>query len=295
LSLAQTGEVIQKINYLKKGIDIQVVPIKTRGDIYKNRPLFEFKKSGIFTSNLNLKLLEKEVDCVVHSLKDLPLHLNSLLLLASVPKRGPSNDVFISKNGTPLNLLKPDARIGTGSIRRAALLRYYRPDIEVVPIRGNIDTRLGKLKTENLDGLVLAEAGLRRLNHDHYITEKLSETYFPPAPGQGALAIIVNKTNVNHKLLSILQQIEDPFSRKAIELERQVLRALGGGCHIPIGIFVQMFPDNLFINCGVISPDGHQFLYVEKQFPITMSFTEITAQIVKSLENKGVHKILEAF
>jgi hydroxymethylbilane synthase len=226
----------------------------TDGDKDRKTSLQELASGdgGLFTTELERELLAGRVDIAVHSLKDLPTAPADGLVLAVTPPRADPLDALC---GSTLTGLRPGARVGTGSARRIAQLRALRPDIEVVPIRGNVPTRLAKLKT-GLDAVILAASGLRRLGLDDAITEPLDPALFPPAPGQGALAVQVRASD--HELLAMLNSFGDPDADAAVRAERAVLGELHGGCSVPVGAYATRSDGILTLNAQVTSLDGRQ-------------------------------------
>jgi hydroxymethylbilane synthase len=207
---------------------------------------------GVFTTQLEQELLAGRVDIAVHSLKDLPTAPPDGLILAVTPPRVDPRDALC---GSTLEGLRPGARVGTGSARRIAQLRALRPDVEVVPIRGNVPPRLAKIKS-GLDAVILAASGLRRLGLDDAITELLDPALFPPSPGQGALAVQVRASDT--ELLEMLNAFGDPDADAAVRAERAVLGELHGGCSVPVGAFATRSGGVLTLSAQVTSLDGRQ-------------------------------------
>ncbi|MFQ6089586.1 MAG: hydroxymethylbilane synthase [Candidatus Methanofastidiosia archaeon] len=244
LALTQTKWVICE---LKKKIDIEVEirVVKTAGDKIKNSPLHKVSGFGFFVREIDSLVLKEEIDFAVHSLKDVPL---DSLFLAAIPKRESPYDCLVSEK--EFWELPVGARIGTSSLRRKSELLRMRKDLEIVDLRGNLDTRLGKL--ENLDGIVIAKAGLNRLGiKNEFFTFKPSEV-MPPA-GQGALAVVCRKDDF--KTRKILKLIDDKKTRIEIEAEREFLRGVGGGCQVPVGV-VARFEEELRIEAMINSKNG---------------------------------------
>jgi hydroxymethylbilane synthase len=206
---------------------------------------------GAFSSQLETELAEYRIDLAVHSLKDLPTATPTGLSLATTPARGDVQDALC---GSTLAALRPGARVGTGSQRRTAQLKALRPDLDVVPIRGNVPGRLAKLRTAGLDAVVLAAAGLRRLGLDDAITELLPLADFPPSPGQGAMGIQVRAADT--ELLEMLSSYGDPVTDAAVTAERALLAELHGGCSVPVGAYAEPSPGGLTLLAQVTSLDG---------------------------------------
>jgi hydroxymethylbilane synthase len=225
--------------------------VMTDGDRDRKSLLSEvIDGTGVFTSQLEAELTGRRIDVAVHSLKDLPTAVPAGLALATTPPRGDVQDALC---GGTLAGLRPGARVGAGS-RRAAQLKALRPDLDVVPIRGNVPGRLAKLRTGGLDAVVLAAAGLRRLGLDGAITELLPLADFPPSPGQGAMAIQVRAADT--ELLEMLSSYGDPVTDAAVTAERALLAELHGGCSVPVGAYAEPSPGGLTLLAQVTSLDG---------------------------------------
>ena len=231
LARTQTGHVRSQLCDL--GYDAQEVILATRGDQQQTVPIAQIGNDGVFVRELEKALLEKRIDMAVHSLKDLPTAMTSGLEFACVPPRATPFDVLVSRDGTKLRNLPEGARVGTASVRRRIQVQAIRPDVKVVPIRGNVDSRLNRLENNELDAVVLAAAGLERLGHAERITEVLRPPVFWPAVAQGALVIQIN--SANHHVREILRPIHHSESYLATVAERALLSALAGGCLAPIG------------------------------------------------------------
>lgn len=243
LAMTQSAWVADRLRCL--GHDVELVPVRTRGD-RERESLRELAGLGVFAAELRAALLRGDVDFAVHSLKDLPVASVPGLVIAALPERESPWDALCARDGLRLAELPVGARVGTGSPRRVAQLRRARPDLEYVDIRGNIDTRLARVASGDLDAVVLAAAGLRRLGLAGRITEELR---LLPAPGQGALAIECRSDDAATR--AVLAPLDDPEARLAVTEERALLAALGGGCAAPIAALAAT---NL--EAGVFSPDG---------------------------------------
>jgi hydroxymethylbilane synthase len=232
------------------------VPIATHGDIDRQSPIGDIGATGVFTKALQRALIDGRIDVAVHSLKDLPTGDVRGLALAAVPPRESARDALISRDGLPASSLPVGARIGTGSLRRQAQLLYLRHDLKMTPIRGNVETRLRKLADGECDALVLAEAGLKRLDFTERITELLGPPDFLPAIGQGALGL---ETRAADKWRALISQLDDPDSHAAVVAERAFLAAMQGGCSAPIGALAQIDGDGLLQLEGVwLTSDGRE-------------------------------------
>lgn len=247
LARAQTDLVVAGL-----ALPVEVVPIVTTGD-RSSAPLDVIGGTGVFVSALREALLTGEIDIAVHSAKDLPVSPAAGIALAAVPERDDPRDALVARDGCTLAELPPGARIGTGSPRRAAQLRAARPDVTVVPVRGNVDTRVARVGTD-LDAVVLAVAGLRRLGRSDVITELLDPATFVPAPAQGALAVECRTSDA--PTLAALAGLDDPAARSATTAERAVLAALEAGCSAPIGALAAVDGERLTLSAVVTAADG---------------------------------------
>ncbi|HUO33064.1 MAG TPA: hydroxymethylbilane synthase [Bryobacteraceae bacterium] len=250
LALWQARWVQQKL--AEQGHSSRIEIIHTTGDKITDVPLAQVGSKGLFTKEIEEALLAGRADLAVHSLKDLPTELPAGLVLAATPEREDPRDAIV---GRRLADLPAGAKLGTSSLRRAAQLRTRRPDLQIEPVRGNLDTRLRKLDAGQYDAIVLAAAGLRRLGWDDRIAELLPLDIVCPAVGQGALAI---ETAAGHE--QPCAELDHAATRFAVTAERALLAALGGGCQVPIGAYATVAGDRLVLQAVVASPDGAQFI-----------------------------------
>jgi hydroxymethylbilane synthase len=232
------------------GIDTRLEVIKTTGDRLQTAAMPQAAGKGIFTKEIEDALLTGSIDLAVHSLKDLPADMPKGLAIAAIPQREDARDALV---GRCLADLPQGARIGTSSGRRGAQLRFVRPDLFIEPIRGNVDTRIRKLREGRYDALMLAAAGLRRLGLEHEIAELFSPQQICPAPGQGALAI---QTRADDPAFHLCAELDHQPSRQAVTCERAVLAELGGGCDLPMGAFAEIRNHTLEVFAIVTSPDA---------------------------------------
>lgn len=289
LALWQANWVAQQLRAHHPHIEIIIRTITTKGDKHTDTPLQQIGDKGLFTREIEAALIGGEIHCAVHSLKDLPisdviaseakqspmlnteiassrsfdfalLHSGSLLamtdglILAAITERADARDVLISRHNIGLDRLPRGARIGTSSLRRAAQLRAYRPDLQIVNLRGNVDTRLRKASSDEYDAIVLAAAGVLRLGHAERITEFLPFEVMLPAPGQGALAIQVRADDATTRAL--LAPLDHAPTRVATTAERAFLRALGGGCQVPVAAYGEVNGETLHLRGLIASEDG---------------------------------------
>ncbi|MDP2960496.1 MAG: hydroxymethylbilane synthase, partial [candidate division Zixibacteria bacterium] len=244
----------------------------------------------LFTKEIELALLEADIDLAVHSLKDLPTTITSGLCLGAALKREETEDVLISKDNLKLEELPSGAKIGTSSLRRKAQLLFYRKDFKIVDIRGNIDTRLKKLETQNLDGLIMAKAGVLRLGFSKLITQTISTDIILPAVGQGALAVEIREGDGEIKKMTSFLNHSSTFT--AVTCERSFLRTLEGGCQVPIGALAQVQEDKISHEGMIASLDG-KTLFREKISGKTEEAEKLGEALAKRLLELGGKKILE--
>jgi hydroxymethylbilane synthase len=239
LALTQTNWVISELKKHHPNIEFEVKIIKTKGDLIQNVSLDKIGDKGLFVKEIEQQLLDKHIDIAVHSMKDMPSSLPEGLKFAGVPKREDVRDVLILKNGySSLEDLPKGAKIGSGSKRRKYQLLKHRPDLEIVPIRGNIETRMRKIENENLYGVILAAAGLLRAGLEERISCYLDIDTIIPAPAQGALGIEIRQGDL--KVEEVLVCLADEISQIQVNAERGFLDGVNGSCHIPIGAYCKV-------------------------------------------------------
>jgi len=256
LALAQAGQVKELLERSKPGITCELVVIKTSGDTLTGKQADQPEEAlkGLFVKEIEEALLKGKIDLAVHSAKDMETDLPEGLMIGAVLKREDPRDAVVAR-GAALKDLPAGARVGVSSIRRQAQLKRLRRDLELVPIRGNVDTRLKKLDAGEVDALVLAAAGLKRLGLADRISEFLEPAQFLPAPCQGALAVEVRSDRAD--LAEWLRPLEDAAARREVEAERSLLKALGGNCRVPLGALARVTDENNMTLEGVVlSPDG---------------------------------------
>jgi hydroxymethylbilane synthase len=239
----------------------ELVPMKTKGDKILDVPLSKIGDKGLFTKELEQGLLNDELDMAVHSLKDMPTMLPKGLTISTFCEREEPRDVFLCKNGILLEELPSGAIIGTSSLRRKAQLKHYRPDLNFMDLRGNLQTRWKKLQESEMDGIVLAAAGVKRLGWEERITQILPEEMMLSAVGQGSIAIeIVEQRSDIQELLSRLNHFE---TEQAVRAERALMRKLEGGCQVPIGALAQVVNGQIILRGMVASLDGVRLIKAE--------------------------------
>jgi len=261
LAIAQTEIALAALRKSYPGVRFEVVKISTKGDVDR-RPLFTIDEKGIFEKEVNDAVKKGEVDFAVHSLKDIPSDLSEDLVVACIPKRASPNDVLVNEKGQKLKELAAGSKVGTSSLRRAVQLKKSRPDLDIRPIRGNIETRVKKVISGEYDAVVLAEAGLTRIGMKDIIVERFGVREFVPAPGQGAIAIVCRRDN--KVLIEMLKQIEDPRSRAEVLAERALIRKVEGGCRFPLGAVAVTSGERITLYASVFSADGSRNIRVKK-------------------------------
>ena len=254
MSLKQIDIVKNKLVQLDPKIVIEVKIITTKGDKNMHPIPLDSEGKGWFTKEIDRSLLDGEIDAAVHSLKDLPEELPEGIVFAAIPQREDAREVLVSKKNIPFRLLPEHAVIGTDSNRRKSQLLYQRPDLTIKSIRGNVNTRLRKLREEDYDGLILAAAGLIRLNMQEIITGYFDLPEFIPSPGQGALAVVIRHDK--QKLLDFISKINDRQTVEAVTAERSFSAAVGGGCKTPVGAYAGFANGKLQLYGLVGSLDG---------------------------------------
>lgn len=244
LALTQTNWVVNELKKKHPNVEFEVKIIKTKGDLIQNVSLDKIGDKGLFVKEIEQQLLNKEIDMAVHSMKDMPSNLPDGLKFASIPKREDPRDALILKEGySSLEDLPKGATIGTGSKRRKYQLLKHRPDLNIVSIRGNIDTRIRKIEDENLDGVVLAASGLIRAGLHNNISQYLPVDIMIPAPAQGALALEIRDNDI--ELEKIIDCLKDDVTKIQVEAERGFLDGVNGSCHIPMGAYCTVDDENI--------------------------------------------------
>ncbi|MEV4339546.1 hydroxymethylbilane synthase [Streptomyces sp. NPDC049590] len=282
LAMAQSGQVAETVREVT-GRPVELVEITTYGDVSREA-LARIGGTGVFVTALRDALLKGEVDFAVHSLKDLPTAQPEELVLAAVPVREDPRDVIVARDALKFTDLPRGARIGTGAPRRMAQLNAYARahglDIETVPIRGNVDTRIGYVRDGELDAVVLAAAGLNRIGRVDEVTDFLSVDTILPAPGQGALAIECAADNAD--LIAALGALDDPYTRAAVTAERSLLAALEAGCSAPVGALADLLVDGQFVKemrlRGVVgTTDGTRMVQLSTTGPVPQTHDQAWA------------------
>lgn len=279
-------ELLEK-NYPKYNFVLK--KIKTKGDILIDKALDRKIDKGFFVNEIQKMLINEEIHIAVHSLKDLPVESNENLLISAILKRANPQDVFISKNKKKLKDFTENEIIGSSSLRRKAQLLKLNPKLNVIDIRGNVDTRIKKMERGEYDGLILAAAGIERLGLDNYITEFISNSDILSAPGQGAIAVEIKKDNI--QLKKITSSINDEFSRVTTSTERSFMKLMGGGCNYPIAALSTVKNDKILIDGLVINLNGTKLIRSSAEDNIN-NWHDLSISLANTFYKKGAQAIL---
>lgn len=265
------------------GFQTEIIPIETRGDKILNVSIAKIGSKGVFTEEIEEKLLDGSIDIAVHSAKDLSSELHDELELVAFTKRELANDVLLSTNKN-ISLTSNNIKVGTSSTRRVAFLKHFYPTIEPVNIRGNLQTRVNKLQAGECDALLLAYAGVHRMGYDDLIVEKIETSYFVPAVGQGSLAIECHKKLSFSKKEILERWVNHNETEACIRAERAFLKTMQGGCSVPVFGYAHLEGLLVTLKGGIISLDGQQVIKVKRSGPV---------EDVKELGEAVAHEVLE--
>ncbi|RJP76819.1 MAG: hydroxymethylbilane synthase [Desulfobacteraceae bacterium] len=290
LALWQANWVKSVIEKIQPDCTVSLDIIKTKGDKILDVPLAKVGGKGLFVKEIEEALLAGKVDLAVHSMKDMPAQLPDGLCIGAVPERENHRDVLISKNNIRFADLPKEARIGTSSLRRSSQMKHIRPDIRIVPLRGNLDTRIRKLATENLDAIVLAAAGMKRLGHENAISEYLSTHIMLPAVGQGALCIEIRKDDP--VITPIVRKINHEPTRITVLAERSFLHRLEGGCQVPIAALGRLEGDDLSLT-GLVADIEGKTMIRETISAHSSLYEAIGIRLAEKLLAMGAESLLE--
>ena len=256
LALWQSEHVAARLRAAHPGLEVELVPMSTRGDEVLDRSLAAIGGKGLFLKELELLMQRGGSDCAVHSLKDVPMELEPGFALPAILEREDAADAFVSNGFANIDALPRGARVGTSSLRRQSQLRAMRPDLQLLDLRGNVGTRLGKLDGGDYDAIVLACAGLKRLGFDARIRARLDAPQWLPAPAQGAIAVECREDDT--AMRELLAVLDDADTRVRVEAERAMNRALHGSCHVPVAAYARLDGEHLSLSGLVGSAvDGH--------------------------------------
>jgi hydroxymethylbilane synthase len=286
LALWQANHVATLLRQQGHAVEIEV--IKTTGDKITSVALAKVGTKGMFTKEIEEALHDHRVDLAVHSLKDVPTELEQEFELAAIMKREDPRDAFISVNFSSLDELPHGAKVGTSSLRRQCQLKSVRPDLEIFPLRGNVDTRIRKLESGEYDAIILAAAGVRRLGLETHVRSRISADVMCPAVGQGALAIEIRRGDQQTKTL--LAFLNDADTHAAIDCERALLGSMGGGCQVPIGAYAEKRGGRLHLRAMVGRPDGSEILREQAE---GADGVKLGRDVAQTLLRRGGDKILD--
>lgn len=290
LAMWQTQFVIEQLQQVTDAYEFEIVSLKTKGDKILDVSLAKIGDKGLFTKELEVGLLQGEIDFAVHSMKDMPTVLPEGLQISSLLKRHNPADVLISEKYQSFAELPQGAKVGTSSLRRKAQLLHARPDLDIHDLRGNLQTRMRKMQEENFDGIILAAAGVERLDWHDKITEELSYDICLPAVSQGVIGV---ETRVDDsEIIALVQLVHDVQTASCVTAERALLKSLEGGCQIPIGAYAQLKDDMVVLQGLVGSLDGKTIIRDEISGPAAQS-EQLGQQLAQRLSEQGGQAILE--
>ena len=284
------AEYVRKQIFQAAGVEAEIIIIKTSGDKLQQSSLSQIGGKGIFIKELEDALLEESIDIAVHSVKDIPTEMQPGLSFPAICRRDDVRDCLVSGNGATLANLRQGARIGTGSLRRQAQLRHFRPDLDVRDLRGNVDTRLRKVESGEYDAVLLAKAGLDRLGCAHRISEILSPDVCMPAVGQGAVGVECRAGDP--EAAQVLEKLNHAETRTAIIAERALLSALQGGCQVPLGAWARIERAELVLDACACSVDGAHYVKQRATSPPDQART-LGEKMARLLIDAGAQSILE--
>jgi hydroxymethylbilane synthase len=287
LALWQANHVAERLR--ERGHSVEIEIIKTTGDKMTDVSLSQIGTKGMFIKEIEEALAANRVDLAVHSLKDVPTELHGDFEMAAILARQDARDAFVSARFADLASLPQHARVGTSSLRRSAQLKALRSDLELLPLRGNVDTRLRKLESGEYDAIILAAAGLHRLGLTKMIRETFPPSTMCPAAGQGALGIEIRAGDTATK--NHLAFLDDTHARATTDCERAALNALGGGCQVPIGAYAEIINGKLRLTAVVARPDGQEILREQQEGPATHP-QQLGARVGRALRDRGADRIL---
>jgi hydroxymethylbilane synthase len=291
LALAQAQYVAQRLKSAFPSVDFKLCKVTTAGDRIRKVSLSAVGGKGLFTKEIEDSLIRGEVDLAVHSLKDVPSELPRELTLSAFTNRLDPHDALISKDNLPFSALPSGAVVGTSSLRRKAQILAFRPDLKIVPLRGNVETRLRKLKEQNLDAVVIALAGLIRLGLADCVSEIVDYKIVLPAPGQGALAIQTRKGD--SQIEQFARALDDPLTRAEVSAERELMRLLDCSCRTPFCALARVNGSEISLEAAVLSPDGTRCVR-EHERGIKERWQGVVRKVYDKLIRSGAEKILQS-
>ncbi|MDI6776116.1 MAG: hydroxymethylbilane synthase [Syntrophales bacterium] len=291
LALKQTHGVAERLKEKFPGLLVEITVIKTKGDIMQDVSLVKIGGKGVFVREIEEALLRDEIDIAVHSMKDVPVELPDGLEIGAMTEREDPRDVLISRDGRKLDELPHGARIGTGSLRRGFQMKNLLPAIEIVPLRGNLNTRIRKVETDNLDGVVVAAAGIRRMGWVHRVSQFIPVEMMLPAAGQGAIGIELRRDD--KRVRDTVSFINHPSSWLEVTAERSFLNGLGGGCRLPIAAYGKRHGDDLVLMGLVGDKDGRVMIRDTVRGRIEEG-EALGKKLADNISSRGGREILES-
>ena len=291
LAITQSEYIGKLLSDLAGNVDIVLVEVSTKGDRDRSDFLYKTQSVGFFASEVEDAVLEGRADLAVHSLKDLPTAITAGLQIAAIPQRESVADALVfSRPVTLLEDLPKGITIGTSSLRRIAQLKHIRSDLKCVPLRGNVETRVNKVITGQVDGIVIACAGMNRLGLSEKISAILPPEKFMPAPAQGALAVQIRSDD--RELAELVSQLDDIRSRITARTERQILSAMHGGCSIPLGVYSRIEYDNIKVDAMICDVEGKKYITRTFNCPVTQA-KACAEKLAEELLAAGGQEILD--
>ncbi len=290
LALAQANAVVESLQKAVPEITAGICVIKTKGDIMQDVSLLQIGGQGVFVKEIEEALISGSIDLAVHSMKDVPGETPEELMFAAILPREDVRDILVSRGNVKLEFMPKGAKIGTGSLRRGAQIKTMLRDVEIVPLRGNIDTRLKKIETENLTGIILAAAGMKRLGYAQSISQFLPTELMLPAAGQGALGLQVRAMDT--ELAGLCARLNHAASAAEVAAERSYLRALGGGCRLPIAALGLLEGSRLSLEGLVADPNGTQVVR-DRVWGAIDEAEDMGKRLAAMIMDKGGKKLLD--
>ncbi len=289
LALWQSEHVAHLLRQAHPGLDVELVPMSTRGDEVLDRSLATIGGKGLFLKELELAMLDDRADCAVHSLKDVPMELDGPFALPAILERADPADAFVSNAYQRLDALPHGARVGTSSLRRQAQLRALRPDLQLIDLRGNVNTRLAKLDAGVYDAIILACAGLQRLGMGGRIVARLAAPDWLPAPAQGAIAVECRSDAP--QVLALFAALDHVPTRRCVEAERAMNRALHGSCHVPVAAFAEETTEGMALR-GLVGSAESGALVRAEAFSSSLAPENLGHQVAQALLANGADALL---
>lgn len=289
LALTQTNWVISELKRLNPEFEFLIEKISTKGDKITDVPLSRLGGTGLFTKELEVALIKEKIDIAVHSAKDVPTEIHEGLMIGATPKREDPHDVLISSNNATLEKLADDARIGTSSLRRKAQLLAFRPDFKILDLRGNLDTRLKKLESDDMEAIIVAHAGLIRMGYAGPVSQVIPFDIMLPAVGQGSLCIEIRKND--ERVKKIVSHLNNSETKIAVDCERALLAKLQGGCQVPIGAYAEVRENTVSIEAIISTLDGDHAIRDKHSGPIKHA-AKIGEELAQRMLENGGEKIL---